>query len=244
MCAQQDELFSSGNPISATEPIVEPNSSTRTKSHRRRPRKHPPKSKSSGEVRPTRTDPKAERQAASIPPQAGLPGTTGTGMLEGLGEVLDQVVPVVFQHIDHAEALSAEFTEKYPEHAQRFRQGFKYLGWSLEIPVADTRLYRVHVTELLQRVVDEESWQSATGAEVLSWLLKVGLERRLDDAEVAVAVWLCELFYGVSVPPPARPYVPDVDDATLRATALRLKAQLAQPHRDIPLVTAGDEHGK
>ena len=144
-------------------------------------------------------------------------------------------MPLAFQHIEHAEELSAEFSRKYPEHAQRFKRVFIHLGWSLEIPVADTRLYRVHVRELLQRVVDEESWVSATGAEVLSWLSKVGLEHRLNDAEMAVAVWLCELFYGVSVPPPARPYVPDVDDATLRDTTPRLKAQLAQPHRDIPL---------
>lgn len=237
MGSQHDELFS-GDPALSTGPTVEPRGPTETTSREPRVAHRPSKPKAR-----TRKSRRRPTDSETFPAQGANSSNAPTDRAKRndgrkpkvLGEPLDQVVPLVFQHIEHAEELNAAFTRKYPEHARRFMSGFKYLGWFLEVPVADMRLYRAHVTELLQRVVDGERWMSATGAEVLTWLLKTGVETKLSDAELAVAVWLCDLFYGVSVPAMLRQYVPEVDDATLRDTTLRLKAQLARSQRDIPL---------
>jgi hypothetical protein len=108
--------------------------------------------------------------AASALPQEYLTSQKIREILGPVGTCLTDC----FHRMTLAEDAIKRFCAKYPRHAPRLNRAFGILNWRLPERVRD-RIYKAHLDELLQRVVDGDSVSAGTRAEVLVFLSSASL---------------------------------------------------------------------
>jgi hypothetical protein len=156
---------------------------------------------------------------------------------EVLGEKLTFLLSVMSAQMQIADELWNDYGQRYPSHREKFHDCVRGLGLCLDV-FPNAQVYANHVRELLQRVVDGESQAPATAAEVLSWLLKTGLESRLEPPRIALATRLFDQIIGAAaLPLAARQAVPVVEPAVVDATLSELRVELAQVSREVTAST-------
>lgn len=121
-------------------------------------------------------------------PAAYEPESAGSRHLEAnltwLGEN-GAAVLAVFQHIEWAEQMISDFTQRSPRHRALLHSAFRHLRWRGTWTAAEP-LIRAHVEELLQRVLEDKPLQPATRAEVLMGLSELSGRAVLTPEAVAL----------------------------------------------------------
>ena len=149
---------------------------------------------------------------------------------EVLGEGLVRTLTVFWQQWTAFAHVVADYSTRYPEHAQAFDAAFPHAQWVVKT-WPGREVYRKHVEELLQRVVNGESLAPGTAAEVFTWLLRTGQDEDLEPAPLAVSVQLLERLLGHHLPVCMEPSIPSVPAAEIDAALSRLREQLTQADR-------------
>lgn len=120
-----------------------------------------------------------------------------------LREVLDgplsNAIEECFQRMEIAEEAIQRFTDDHPERRDEINRAFGALCWQLPVRAHD-RVFRAHVEELLQRVVDRASLEEATRAEVLMLLSEGSLIAPLGPQRAALFVTLFKEVWGEAAP--------------------------------------------
>lgn len=156
-----------------------------------------------------------------------------------LGENLVKHLWRLCTQLTIAGSVISEYVQQYPAHAQACERSCIRMRWSLRVWPGD-ELFRAHVRELLQRLVEGQSLTQGTAAEVLTQLLKDGCERDLDPAPLALTVRLFDQLCGRALPDGVRAEVPVVDAAAMDEVLVSMRAQLAQAWRGSESPTEAD----
>lgn len=149
----------------------------------------------------------AQRDAALLTeppaPSTSATGSERTQLPAALREVLDgplcSAIEECFQRMEIAEEAINRFADDYPERRDEINRAFGSLCWQLPVRASD-RVFRAHVEELLQRVVDRASLEEATRAEVLMLLSEGSLIAPLGPQRAALFVALFEEVWGEAPP--------------------------------------------
>jgi hypothetical protein len=110
------------------------------------------------------------------------------------GEVLS-VFTRSFAQMEIAEEEIQRFQERHPERAAAIQKTFLPLRWMLNEPAPEP-VFRHHVQELLQRVVDDVSLSPGTRAEALIAFHVTSLKAPLTSEAMIVAIDLFRQIYG------------------------------------------------
>lgn len=106
-----------------------------------------------------------------------------------------QVVQGAFAQMEIAEEEISDFMTRYPRQKDAINACFFPLRWVLDTEAPEP-VFRHHVRELLQRVVDETSLSPGTVAEVLMMLHRTSLAAPLGAQSAALYVELFESVFG------------------------------------------------
>jgi len=91
------------------------------------------------------------------------PGITQDSLVQAFGSI-GNAISRAFEMMSIAEEVISEFIRRNPEHREQINQSFSILRWSSENTINDD-LYRSHVSELLERVVNGQELGMPTTAE-------------------------------------------------------------------------------
>lgn len=149
-------------------------------------------------------------QTAFVFPEMTDEPADNVGMLQALSEMLnDNAMSRITQAFEQMEVVEEElksFVHRYPDKSTALQKTFSSLRWMLNT-AAPEPVYRHHVRELLQRVVDGERLDQGTRAEALMAFHDTSLKAPLTSEASIVALTLFREIYGE---------VPSVTDHDLR----------------------------
>ena len=100
-----------------------------------------------------------------------------------------------FAQMEIAEEEIGKYQQRHPERAAAIQQTFLPLRWILNEPAPEP-VFRYHVPELLQRVVDDKPLATGTRAEALMAFHVTSLKAPLTTEAMIVALDLFEQIYA------------------------------------------------
>lgn len=181
--------------------------------------------------------PRATTDAQNIAMRVGLTRAAPQEMQPIVRQVLGEAACSAFESefhlIEIAEQTIKRFVNRYPSHASMLNQAFLALQWHLRKPVRD-ELYRAHVQELLQRVVEHKRLDEGTRAEALVAISDTSLRAPLAYQFAAVAEKLfLEIFGPDAIGGPEQPMYPEPWPEALEESLNELRRKIRVPSRQL-----------
>ena len=183
------------------------------------------------------TDDQSPTDAQSIEVRVGLTKAAPREMHPILREVLGEAACSEFESefhlIEIAEGTIKRFVDRYPSHASMLNRAFMALQWHLRKPVRD-ELYRAHVQELLQRVVEHKPLEEGTRAEALVAISDTSLRAPLVYEYAAIAEKLfLEIFGPDALGGPEQPMFHEPWPGALEELLNELRRRIRVPSRQL-----------